>query len=38
MPRIEDDWGNAVAECISSAFDLVAAGAKYHRNCAQAFL
>jgi len=34
----QDDWGNVVADRIRHAFDLVAAEAKYHRNCVSAFL
>ena len=34
----QDDWGNVVGVRIQNAFDLVAAEAKYHRNCAQIFL
>ena len=33
-----DEWGEAVAKRIEGTIDLVAAEAKYHRNCAQKFL
>lgn len=33
-----DEWGEAVAKRIEATIDLVAAEAKYHRNCAREFL
>ena len=34
----KDSWGDDIINRISHAHDLVAAKAKYHRNCAQSFL
>ena len=34
----QDKWGNETAERVQHAHDLVAAEAKYHRQCAQTFL
>ena len=35
--NIDDEWGKSVAVRIQHHLDLVAAEAKYHRDCAQAF-